>query len=525
MRRRAGMIGRSRRTAAALSASAPGAAATAPNGGAAAPGSAQARSLAAWRPTPVALVVAITVLGGALRFATLDVQSIWGDEAATMILVHRSFGGMLSHLSTSESAPPLYYVFAWLWTHALGSGPIGFRSLSALIGTLTIPVLYLCGREVSERVGVWAAALAALSPAMYYYSQEARAYGMLILFAGFAFLWWLRAVRRRDGNSLAWWGLASAIALLTHYFAVFLFIPEALILIVRLGWRRVWPPIAGVVAIGLALAPLAISQRSDGKAKWIEESSLASRIGETIKQFLVGLNGPAQVETALACGLLSLGALALVIKRAEGRDLEVGRDSAIVVAAGLALPVVLAGAHVIDVFDGRNVIATWVPYAVLVAVGLGGARSGRVGAVLGAGLCAVGLVVIVATNALPAYQRDDWRGVARALPSTAGTRAIVTTRYASEPLSIYMSHLSTATQRAVTAREIDFATLRTRRSTGAPYPPYLQRTAPPGFHLAGVDDQEAFAVTRFVAPHPRRVSAAQLLKLIAEPAGEVILQR
>ena len=127
-------------------------------------------------------MLALTVIGAALRFGTLGVQSLWLDESATIILVHRSFGGMLSHLSSSESAPPLYYVLAWAWTKLFGTGALGFRSLSALPGTLTIPVVFACGREISQRVGLWAAALATFSPAMYYYSQEARAYALLVLF-------------------------------------------------------------------------------------------------------------------------------------------------------------------------------------------------------------------------------------------------------------------------------------------------------------------------------------------------------
>ena len=60
---------------------------------------------------------------------------------------HRTFGSMLSHLSSSESAPPLYYVLAWIWTKVFGTGPVAFRTLSALAGTITIPLVWACGRE------------------------------------------------------------------------------------------------------------------------------------------------------------------------------------------------------------------------------------------------------------------------------------------------------------------------------------------------------------------------------------------
>ncbi|HXD55913.1 MAG TPA: glycosyltransferase family 39 protein [Solirubrobacteraceae bacterium] len=471
-------------------------------------------------------VVALTVIGAALRFATIDVQSLWLDESATVILVHRSFSGMLSHLSSSESAPPLYYVLAWLWTHVFGTGAIGFRSLSALAGTLTIPVVFACGREVSERTGLWAATLATFSPAMYYYSQEARAYSLLIFFGALAFWCWLRALRIGDGRSLAWWAGTSALAVLTHYFAAFLFIPEALLLIRRMGLRRVLAPVGAVCLVGLALAPLAISQRSDGKAKWIEESSLLNRIAETVKQFLVGLYGPVEIGTAVVSGLIGLALLALAWQRADGRERGPASDAAIVAAAAIGLPLVLAGAHIIDVFDGRNVIAAWVPYAVVLALGAGAARAGRAGAALGASLCAVGIGVIVATNLLPGYQRDDWRGVASALPATQAPRAIVAERYAGSPLSIYLHQtLRGPSGGRVLVSELDFATLRVRRTEGAPTPPAIQHVAPAGFRLVAVSSHEAYAVTRFVADRPTEVPVRELLRLSGDPGGEVLLTR
>ncbi len=296
---------------------------------------------------PTEIVLGLTILGAALRFGTLNVQSIWLDESATMILVHRGFSGMLSHLSSSESTPPLYYILVWAWTKVFSAGPLGFRSFSALLGTLTIPVLYAAGREISLRVGLWAAALALVNPAMYYYSQEARAYGLLILLCAAAFMLWQRALRAPDGRRLALWGGVSVLALLTHYFAAFLFLPEAVVLVRRLGWRRVWAPIGAVVLTGIALLPLAVSQRADGKASWIEAASLSSRAGETVKQFLVGLYGPVEILTAVLAGLLAGGAVVLLLRRGDERERSVARDAAIVGATGLALPLLVAVTHLV----------------------------------------------------------------------------------------------------------------------------------------------------------------------------------
>src|SRR3954451_10816760 len=101
------------------------------------------------------LLAGITLAGALLRFTTLDVQSYWLDEAATVNLLHRGFGSMISGVVSGESTPPLYYVLAWAWAKAFGTGEVGLRSLSALIGTLVVPVAFVLGRRVAgERTGL-----------------------------------------------------------------------------------------------------------------------------------------------------------------------------------------------------------------------------------------------------------------------------------------------------------------------------------------------------------------------------------
>src|SRR6478672_11495731 len=122
------------------------------------------------------------VLGGVLRFATLGVQSYWNDEAVTATLLHQGFFDMVRALPASESTPPLYYVLAWLWAQVFGLGEAGLRSFSALAGTLTIPAAAWLGmRAVSRRAGLATAALVAVNPLLWWYSQEARSYALVVL--------------------------------------------------------------------------------------------------------------------------------------------------------------------------------------------------------------------------------------------------------------------------------------------------------------------------------------------------------
>jgi len=473
---------------------------------------------------PTEIVVGLTVLGAILRFATLDVQSIWGDEAATIVLVHRGLGGLLSHLASSETTPPLYFVLVWAWTKVFGSGVLDYRSFSALVGTITIPVIYLAGRWISPRVGVWAAALATVNPAMYYYSQEARSYALLILFSAAALVFWQRALQKPSAGRLAAWAGALILALLTHYFAAFLFIAQAALLIHRLGWRRVLPWASAVGLVGLALVPLARSQTAHGKGSWIEAVSLLSRFAQVPKQFLIGLYSPVEIFSTLLVGLLAAAALLLLIRRGEKRELALAREVAIMAAVALLIPATLSITRLDDVFNGRNVMATWVPWVVLLACGLGAARAGRAGALLGAGICALSLLVIAGVNLIPGYQRDDWRGVAQALATPAAERVVVGAAHSSESLFVYMPATTITSAPSVTTREVDFIALRTQRTGRAPLPPVVPTSPPPGFQLVGVHKTETLAVSRFLASRATTIGAKTLRRVDAEPSADIILQ-
>jgi 4-amino-4-deoxy-L-arabinose transferase-like glycosyltransferase len=145
------------------------------------------------RRLPLALG-AVVALAAVIRFATLDAQSFWLDETVTVRLVRLGFREMLGEIPGSESTPPLYYVLAWFWSRVLGDGEVGLRALSALVGTLTVPVIYAIGaRLLSQRAGLLAAGLAAVNPLLVWYSQEARAYGLLVLLAALSILFFIHA--------------------------------------------------------------------------------------------------------------------------------------------------------------------------------------------------------------------------------------------------------------------------------------------------------------------------------------------
>ena len=344
--------------------------------------------------------------GALLRFATLDVQHFWLDEAVTAGLLHLDVADMIRALWTTESTPPLYYLLARAWAFAFGTGEVGLRSLSALAGTLTIPVVYAIGATLaSRRAGLVAAALTAVSPALVWYSQEARSYALVILLSALSLLFVARALTGGTGRDVAWWALTASLALLTHYFAGFLVAGEAVWLLA--AYRRRRAAALGIAAVGVcgaALLPLAIHQSGQGNLDFIGDIALGTRVVDTAQLFLAGPTGD---RLDLAFALVALGAALAVA--AGMRTTAPERRSALALAAlglfGIAAPVVLALAGA-DYLLARNLLPLWVPLAVAVAIGLGTRRGGRLGVGAAAALALGSLWLLVAVPLDPGLQRE-----------------------------------------------------------------------------------------------------------------------
>jgi len=415
----------------------------------------RARSRTFW------LVAGLTVVAAAVRFATLGLQSYHHDEVVTADrLLIGSFSHTMDAVGYSESAPPLYYALAWLWTQVAGTAEFGLRSLSALAGVLTVPVAYWIGVELrGRRTGLVAAALVAVNPMLVWYSQEARAYSLFALLAALSFLYFLRALdvpdfdgqkrhRRtgtsRGGREVVLWGVFSGLALATHYFAFFAVAAEALWLLRRRG-REALPGVAILAAFGVALAPLLVQQMSYEHADWISNFTLGHRLGETGPTFMLGETGdviarPGYHLLAVVPGLLALAALVLVWVRGHDGDRRAAGIALAIAAAIVAVPAVVALlAPGQDFVLARNLLAAVVPLLAAVAVGCTLPSARRTGLAIGAVLVAYWFGFSVWASVSTALQRPDWSAVAAAIGNEPERpRAMVTWTIGQAPLRYYL---------------------------------------------------------------------------------------
>jgi 4-amino-4-deoxy-L-arabinose transferase-like glycosyltransferase len=449
----------------------------------------------------------LTALGIAVRFASLGVQSYHHDEVITALrVIPGSFGDMLHSVRVSESNPPLYYVLAWSWAKAFGTGEVGLRSLSALFGAATVPVGYLIGRQLAtRRAGLILAALIAVNPMLIWYSQEARSYALLVFFGALSIYFFARALNSGRGRDLLFWTLASALALCSHYFAVFAVAIEAVWLLValRARWRVVLPAVGGVVATGLALLPLANSQTNPTHIGWIENSPLAERLWETAVSFLVGETGHVIAEApreryALVPLILVGASLILVVLRSERRE---RRGAALGLVLGLGVAALTAAAALAgkDYVVERNLLPALVPLLAVVAIGFAAAGARRLGLLLTVALCAYWLAFDVHVTQTPNLQRPDFRTVTEALGQPHnGRRAIVTWKLAADPVRYYL-HDQALRMYGGVERIDEIAVLRKPLATGQPI------NLPPSFHQVQRVRADRLTLNTYVSKYPVRI--------------------
>jgi 4-amino-4-deoxy-L-arabinose transferase-like glycosyltransferase len=455
-------------------------------------------------------VVGLTALAAAIRFSTLGLQSYRHDEAVTAGRI--LFAGLprtMHEVWAGESTPPLYYLLAWLWSHLFGVREAGLRSLSALFGTATVPLAYLVGRElIGRRVGLAVAAIVAVEPMLVWYSQDARAYALLVLLSTAALLFFVRARRTGAARDLAWWAVLSALALAVHYFAVFpLAIEAAWLLLAARPLRRVLFAVGGVAVAGAALAPIALHQAGGKNNVWIASFGMAGRLRETGISFFVGEAG------LLKHALIPMGlfALALVLLLARGGARE-KRGAALALAVGggaIALALAFAAAGQDFVLE-RNLLPALIPLALVGAAGIAAPRAGWLGVGVGVALVAYLLAFCIYADFRPALQRDDWRSVAQRIGPPKGPRAILVWEQGDEPLAFYLGGGATRVKwkqwrlapRAVS--EVDVV-------SGRPPPPGARSALPPSFRRVRQISLGRMTLIRYRAARPRRIGWGRLV--------------
>jgi mannosyltransferase len=132
------------------------------------------------------ILAGITLLAALLRFYKLGEWSFWSDEVFS--ISGREDGFNYSIFRRSISLDLIRVITSWL-----GANEWSARLVPALIGILTVPILYFFVKRVFiYQVALLSAALLAVNPWHLYWSQNARFYtALLLLYSMALFLFYL----------------------------------------------------------------------------------------------------------------------------------------------------------------------------------------------------------------------------------------------------------------------------------------------------------------------------------------------
>jgi len=277
---------------------------------------------------PIFLLLLI-LLAAALRWYRLTAQDIWGDEAFSIWLSQQPLNVVIA--GASDTHPPFYPFLLFLWLPLAGSTAFATRTLSVLVGVLSVPLVFVLANRLTPRPNVkwFAAILMTVSPLMIYYSQETRMYELVAVLALASTYFALRMNEGMHRRAPLLYFISTLLAIYTHYSAFFVLVAQNIFVLMRVRHQRAalvrWLGVQGLLIA--AYVPWIVVQSGflRGKAStrfdewgW---AGIEMIFGKTLLAFSAGLTTDFPVAHLAAILCLAFSALGIyaIIRRRESQ--------------------------------------------------------------------------------------------------------------------------------------------------------------------------------------------------------------
>jgi mannosyltransferase len=334
-----------------------------------------------------AAAVAVVAASLVLRFWTRS--DLWLDEALTVNIASQPLHQIPS-LLRRDGAPPLYYFMLHVWMGWFGHSDVATRSLSGVVGVVTIPLAWLAGRRLGGPTAGWAAMLlVATSPFAMRYDTEARMYSLVVLLTVLGYLALDRSVRRPRAGNLIGVAAVTGLLLYTHYWSIYLIGTIMAWLLWQIRWGRPeWR--AGARASLLAAAagcltflpwvPTFLYQSHHTGTPWATPANFAAMVN-AVASFAGGGTSQGRALALIFFALAGLGLFGVATDRShidlDIRTRPLGRPVAVAVVGTLGVAIV-GGFITNSAFDARYASVVFIPLILLVSIGLTTFRDRRV---------------------------------------------------------------------------------------------------------------------------------------------------
>lgn len=206
------------------------------------------------------LIGGLILLAFGLRAYHLDYQSLWRDEVDALRFALFPLPRLLGTFTQQGWNGPLYFLLLRLWIVGAGQTEFALRFPSLLGGVLIVPLTYALGRRLgSRRLAIMGSLLAAASPYLVWYSQEAKMYALLT--AGALISWYLYLRGLEEGGWGTWIGyvVITSVCMYLHLLAALLIPTQGIVFLLQ--WsryrHRLHPWLGAMGALTLPYLPFA----------------------------------------------------------------------------------------------------------------------------------------------------------------------------------------------------------------------------------------------------------------------------
>ena len=213
----------------------------------------------------LALLSIITLIAATLRIYNLGTESFSYDEGIMLELTSSSFTRVMEDIRFGR--PPFLVLLGYLWVNLFGQSEIAIRSLPAVAGILSIPMLYIVGVELfNKRVAIIATAIMSVSVFHIFHSQDYRYYSLLTLMTLISFYFLIKLLQTGNMRYFLPYVITGALVYYTHYQGAFILLAQGLYFLLqfyRYSWRTCGIWVMSQLAILLCLVPSAMTMLQD----------------------------------------------------------------------------------------------------------------------------------------------------------------------------------------------------------------------------------------------------------------------
>jgi len=169
----------------------------------------------------ILILIAVTIIGFVIRFIGAKIGSINLDEGIHLYDASLLTKGLMP-FRDYYTREPYYITLISFFVKTLGTNLLSTRLISVISATLTIPIIYLIGKEIfSKKIGLYSAAIFALSPSIIYNNVLGNLYSVYQFVLSLCLLVLIRFLNKPSILNITILGLLFGLS--THFYRITVF--------------------------------------------------------------------------------------------------------------------------------------------------------------------------------------------------------------------------------------------------------------------------------------------------------------